>query len=236
MKIEIDQARIAADLAALTAAQLAPPTSRGLPEIHIWHWPRRNGKASAAPPPPWEPIGPGVWIAPYGTPMPEPNWADVTEVVEEFAAADTDGAIARYLLQEPGHGQIVSAPMVADPDPGNPLEDLRSWMRLYRDKDLPPARRLEAGDAAIAAINAGTPCASTTPDWRQVTTINDLTGIPIVRAEDLPTNAWRLVDARTGEVVDSGTMGASVEECERIVRQYLEDLAEEAEIPRHLLF
>lgn len=236
MKIELDQARIAARLAALQAAVPADPLRPWTDEAYICFWPKGNGKRSAAPPPPWEPIGHGAWIAPYGTPMPQPHWADVFDQVEDFYGEDETGRAARYLLNNTVDEIVYDIPAVEPAAEGSSLEYMKSLMRLRRDKDLPPARRLEVGDAALAAITAGVPCASTDPAGYRVGTINDLTGIPIMRREDLPANAWRLVDARTGAVVDSGTYGASAQELERVIRQYIEDLAEEAEIPRHLLF
>lgn len=233
----VDQDRIAARLAELQHQEPPAPSGPLFTEVHIWHWPKGNGKASAAPPPPWEPTGPGVWSAPAGTPMPGANWVSVFELLAEIQAEERADQMRRYLLDNTVTTRIPAAPPEprpwGDPD-SDPLEDIKSWMRLFPQADPPPpARRLHAGDAAIAAISAAVPSAQPRPAW-QSGGLGPLTGIPIVRDQDLPSNAWELRDARTGEVLDEGTCGVSVEECQRVVDEYLDQLAEEAEIPRHL--
>jgi hypothetical protein len=234
----VDQDRIAARLAELQYQLPPPPGGPWSPQQEIWTWPKGNGKASAAPPPPWEPIGNGCWTAPAGTPKPGDSWVDVVELMLELQAEnDRVEPMRRYLLDNTVTTRIESTvPRLEwDTPKGDPLEAIKSWMRIWRMRDLPPGRRLHAGDAAIAAFTAGVPRAPARPAW-QSGSLGSLTGIPIVRDEDLPSNVWQLRDARTGDVLDEGTCGASVEECERVVAEYLDQLAEEAEVPRHLFW
>lgn len=147
-------------------------------------------------------------------------------------AEDVRQQMDRYFLNDLVVGSgIESAAPAPDPANSSPLEELRSWMRSYRVADLPPPRRLHAGELAIRVITAALPAARQDPGWRPGP-LAHWTGIPIVHDERLAANAWQLVDPRTGEVVDSGTCGPSVEECQRVVDQVIDELTEQAQLSR----
>jgi hypothetical protein len=123
--------------------------------------------------------------------------------------------------------------------PGDALTAMRLWMDKYQQADLPGPRRLEAGETAVAAIRATAtqaPAATSWPGDEAGNLAHLMTGIPIVpNDEDLEPGQWRLLDTQTGEVLHEGTIRPDLAEYVRVAKEAVEQLADEAEMPRNLL-
>lgn len=195
---EVDQDRIGEQFARLLAEhcheqQMQQATGPGI----IWSRPRRNGKASLDPGPPWTPIAPGVWYAPMGTPAPLPasTWADLETVALEMEPGDELGA-RRYFLND----LVTAEPPPMRPGAG---EQLRGLIDAYhRISDVVP-RRIKAGEQALEAIAAAYPPPPKVPAW-QSGQIGDLAGIQVVLDPGLAPTAWQLVDPTNGDVLYEG--------------------------------
>jgi hypothetical protein len=76
-------------------------------------------------PPPWDEAGPGLWIAPAGTP---PPWAPAEEITNDWAAD-------------------------VDANPVDDIRDFRAWReQAYAVREAARPRRLEAGYLALYAL------------------------------------------------------------------------------------
>jgi hypothetical protein len=222
--VRVDQDRIGAAYARLLADEPLPL----VPSRPVWFGGRRNGRSRWHLPAPWDEIGPEVWWAPAGTPPPG-DWIPVEDLVGEYLTEEATSR--RYFLND----WTPSASAWNPEKDGNPLDDMREFMRRWRDYEAPPPRLLKAGDNALTAIAAGArPVAR---GWPKDPTgaagaLADLAGIPIVRDPDLPPNAWQLVDPRSGEVLYEGDISDRLGEYVRVMREYSAEVAEQAGLPR----
>jgi hypothetical protein len=244
----IDQDRVAADLAELAAAgtripPYPPPVWRWWPgsrKMGLRTWtvteddepPRTfelvDGEDTGVDlPDPWVKLGPGAWIAPADTPPPP---LGVQEVLAEFEEWPDTG---RYFL----NGIVTTAE--PNPEPPCLVSDVNNAMRYLVEHPPPPARRVEAGELALAAI-AAMPSSAAGRGWPKDPTnlaagLVHLIGLPIVCNDDLPANVWQVVDATTGEVLSETTISPTLEEYLRVARDAVDDLADKAGIPPFLL-
>lgn len=190
------------------------------------------GPADKQLPEPWVALAPGVWSAPAGTVPPgadEEEQAWVNDMAQEFgAAADRHREGRRYFLNALTTAQ--------DTDP---VEDMRAWMNRYEELVGRRVTRIEAGRDAYAAIQAA---AEPKPQrgWPKdnlsaVGTLAGLTSVPVTARDDLPPTRWRAVDGRTGEVIDEGTAGNTVDDYQRVVDDALDEFAARIGMPRNLL-
>lgn len=218
----------------------------------VWTAPIGTPEPFAAPPPTVEQFN--AWMAELpvidADTMRPPGWLTAAEIEDLLREPDVDAyreAWRKYLnevveAQPAGAGIVTTAPAMATAwTGGNPLEDLRAAMRRINEADLPPARRLEAGWMAVDAIKQHLGPARPR-GWSKdmpgaLGSLAWLTGIPIVPKDDeLAPNQWRLVDARTGEVLHEGTLGPALEEYHRVAREAADQIADEAGVPRDLLY
>ncbi len=61
-------------------------------------------------------------------------------------------------------------------------------------------------------------------------------GMSPAEREQLDALVWRLVDADTGEVVDEGTLGPDLAEYIRVAQEAVDELVDDAGVPRDLLY
>jgi hypothetical protein len=202
-----------------------------------------NGKSSWRPPPPWEEIGPGAYVAPPGTPMPfyTPDPGPAPTIAEHLESSRTDwfaDFIAPQELTGYPRRYFLNDVVRAEPEPANLLEDMLAWWREYNQLNRlpPPRRRIKAGTTAIMGLQfAGRSATLKVPDGR----IGDLTGIPIVGDPDLPDDVFQLIDDDTGAVLYEGVMPWHLAEMAReylgVMSDAVDQLADESGVPRDLL-
>lgn len=204
-----------------------------------WHYePPADQEAGPELAPPWRELGPGVWWAPEGTPPPtferhvpqqthpDDMWLGVNDLVDDLVVKQDHPD--RYFLN--------------DWTPSEPakltVEVLTAYTRQLMEADLPGPRRLEAGWRAVIALALA--ARPRRRGWAKdvVSATADLValaGIPIVRNPNLPGDQWRLLDAKTEDVLHEGTISPSLADHLRVVEDCVDRMADEFDVPRDLL-
>lgn len=215
-----------------------------------------NGKSSWRPPEPWREVGPGVYVAPPGTPspfftpeplpppaeappvwrqdLPEVGWSDPGWPADFGRWIPPDQLTNDLFTEQPRRYMLNNWVTAPRPEQGNPLDDMLAWTREYqRLYGLPKARLVKAGTAAMHALEfAGRPAEVHASNKRVI----EIPGIPIVADPDLPADVYQLVDPTTGDILFEGVIGWTLAEMMRVVREAIDQRAEDTGIPRDLFY